>query len=94
PAPPPEAAAAPASEAAPAEPEREAAGAPARTATPPPGDQPVFAAPSVRKFAREVGVDLASVTGSGPGGRISEGDVKLAARERAAQPCRLDGDSG
>lgn len=44
----------------------------------------VFASPSVRKFAREVGVDLATVTGSGPGGRISEDDVKRAARERPA----------
>lgn len=55
---------------------------PPATETAPPGDQPVFASPSVRKFAREVGVDLASLTGSGPGGRISEDDVKRAARER------------
>ena len=37
---------------------------------------PVAAAPSVRRFAREVGVDLRAVAGSGPGGRISEQDVK------------------
>lgn len=49
-----------------------------------PGDAPVFASPAVRKFAREVGVDLAAVQGSGPGGRISEDDVKRAARERPA----------
>lgn len=54
--------------------------------TPPPGEHPVFASPSVRKFAREVGVDLASITGSGPGGRISEDDVKRAARTRASAP--------
>lgn len=40
-----------------------------------------FASPSVRKFAREIGVDLKDVRGSGPGGRISEDDVKHAARD-------------
>lgn len=34
------------------------------------------ASPSVRKFARELGVDLASVKGSGPKGRILHDDVK------------------
>ncbi|MDP2328068.1 MAG: dihydrolipoamide acetyltransferase family protein [Dehalococcoidia bacterium] len=75
------AAAAPVAVPTPAEAPRDVAPPPA-TETAPPGDQPVFASPSVRKFAREVGVDLASVTGSGPGGRISEDDVKRAARER------------
>ncbi len=37
---------------------------------------PVPAAPSTRRFARELGVDLGQVTGSGPGGRIVEEDVK------------------
>jgi pyruvate dehydrogenase E2 component (dihydrolipoamide acetyltransferase) len=34
------------------------------------------ASPSVRKFARELGVDLARVTGSGPHGRIVQDDVQ------------------
>jgi pyruvate dehydrogenase E2 component (dihydrolipoamide acetyltransferase) len=34
------------------------------------------ASPSVRKFARELGVDLTKVTGSGPKGRILPGDVQ------------------
>ena len=34
------------------------------------------ASPSVRKFARELGVDLARVTGSGPKGRIQQSDVQ------------------
>ncbi|MBU6484490.1 MAG: dihydrolipoyllysine-residue acetyltransferase [Betaproteobacteria bacterium] len=34
------------------------------------------ASPSVRKFARELGVDLAGVTGSGPKGRILHEDVQ------------------
>jgi len=38
--------------------------------------QPIPAAPHVRRLAREVGVDIYEVKGTGPGGRISEDDVK------------------
>jgi pyruvate dehydrogenase E2 component (dihydrolipoamide acetyltransferase) len=38
--------------------------------------QPVPAAPHVRRLAREVGIDIYEVKGTGPGGRISEDDVK------------------
>jgi pyruvate dehydrogenase E2 component (dihydrolipoyllysine-residue acetyltransferase) len=38
------------------------------------------AAPHVRRFAREIGVDIYEVKGTGPGGRISEDDVKLFAK--------------
>jgi pyruvate dehydrogenase E2 component (dihydrolipoamide acetyltransferase) len=38
--------------------------------------QPVPAAPHVRRLAREIGVDIYEVKGSGPGGRISDDDVK------------------
>jgi len=41
---------------------------------------PVPAAPSVRRLAREIGVDIHNVQGSGPGGRISDDDVKLHAK--------------
>jgi len=41
---------------------------------------PVPAAPHVRRLAREIGVEIRSVQGSGPGGRISEDDVKLCAK--------------
>jgi pyruvate dehydrogenase E2 component (dihydrolipoamide acetyltransferase) len=34
------------------------------------------APPSIRKLARELGIDLARVTGSGPGGRIAMPDVR------------------
>ena len=34
------------------------------------------ASPSVRRLAREIGVDISNVDGSGPGGRITENDVK------------------
>jgi pyruvate dehydrogenase E2 component (dihydrolipoamide acetyltransferase) len=39
----------------------------------------VKAMPIVRKLARELGVDLDSVTGTGPGGRITRDDIRLAA---------------
>jgi pyruvate dehydrogenase E2 component (dihydrolipoamide acetyltransferase) len=42
---------------------------------------PVAAAPSVRRLARELGVDIYGVAGSGPGGRISEDDVKAHAKQ-------------
>jgi 2-oxoisovalerate dehydrogenase E2 component (dihydrolipoyl transacylase) len=44
----------------------------------------VRAAPFVRQLAKEKGVDLAQVTGSGPAGRITKGDVEAAAASPAA----------
>jgi pyruvate dehydrogenase E2 component (dihydrolipoamide acetyltransferase) len=41
---------------------------------------PAPAAPHVRRLAREIGVDIYSVKGSGPGGRINEDDVKAYAK--------------
>ena len=61
------------------------------SAAPPPlveGDfetRPVFASPSVRRFAREIGVDIRTVTGSGPGGRIDLEDIKRHSRETPTQ---------
>lgn len=43
------------------------------------------ALPVVRKLAREQGVDLSTVTGTGPGGRITREDV-MAAVARRSQP--------
>ena len=40
----------------------------------------VPAAPSVRRAARELGIDIGEVRGSGPGGRVSEEDVKAYVR--------------
>lgn len=40
----------------------------------------VPAAPSTRRFAREIGIDIADVRGSGPAGRISIDDVKAHAK--------------
>jgi pyruvate dehydrogenase E2 component (dihydrolipoyllysine-residue acetyltransferase) len=41
---------------------------------------PAPAAPHVRRLAREIGVDIYEVKGSGPGGRINEDDVKAHAK--------------
>ena len=40
------------------------------------GSAKTHASPSVRKFARELGVDLARVPGSGPKGRVTPDDVR------------------
>ena len=56
-------------------------GAPAAHA----GDR-VFASPLARRIAKESGVDLASIAGSGPKGRIVQADVKAAVEGGAAKP--------
>jgi pyruvate/2-oxoglutarate dehydrogenase complex dihydrolipoamide acyltransferase (E2) component len=46
-------------------------------------DGSVAAGPAVRRFAREVGVDLRDVSGSGEGGRITRDDVLRVVREHS-----------
>ena len=46
---------------------------------------PAAAAPSIRRLARELGVDIHDVSGSGPRGRITEADIKSYVRKRQAQ---------
>ncbi|MFW5903463.1 MAG: biotin/lipoyl-containing protein, partial [Halolamina sp.] len=43
---------------------------------PPTSEGRVFAAPSARRVALELGVNVAEVEGSGPSGRVTEGDVR------------------
>jgi pyruvate dehydrogenase E2 component (dihydrolipoamide acetyltransferase) len=43
----------------------------------------VLASPATRRLARELGVDLSHVSGSGPGGRITEQDVRLFLEKKA-----------
>lgn len=85
PAPPPPKPAAPAPPVAPAPPQTPAPTGAANEAA------RVHAGPSVRRFARELGVDLAQVTGSGRKGRIQREDVMAFAkgvlsRGKAAEP--------
>jgi pyruvate dehydrogenase E2 component (dihydrolipoamide acetyltransferase) len=53
--------------------------APAPPAAPAPAAARIQATPVVRRIAQELGVDLAALEGSGPGGRITEEDVRGAA---------------
>jgi pyruvate dehydrogenase E2 component (dihydrolipoyllysine-residue acetyltransferase) len=62
---------------------------PAFAAAPPgpaPGPEHVLASPSAKHLAEELGVDLATVSGSGPGGRIQRRDVEEAASKANATP--------
>lgn len=79
-----------------AAPEREQKAAPpkAERPKPPPGPAPTKraarqaalpASPTVRQLALDLGVDLADVVGTDPGGRIVEADVKARARELVRQ---------
>ena len=45
-----------------------------------------YASPSIRKFARELGVDLAKVSGSGQKGRITQEDVQSHVKKVLAAP--------
>lgn len=59
-----------------------------------PANAEVRAAPFVRQLARERGVDLSGLTGTGPGGRITRADVEAAAGASApsAPPPSTDGE--
>ncbi|GGI53581.1 dihydrolipoyllysine-residue acetyltransferase [Oxalicibacterium solurbis] len=88
----PQAAAAPAPTPAPVPVSAPAPQAAPAAAAPSAGASKAHASPSVRKFARELGVDLGKVAGSGPKGRITQQDVQsyvkgaLAAGSTAAAP--------
>ncbi len=56
--------------------------APAPPSAAPPASS-VSASPLARKLARERGIDLTTLSGSGPGGRIVRADIEQAAREPA-----------
>ncbi|MBK9294269.1 MAG: 2-oxo acid dehydrogenase subunit E2 [Oligoflexia bacterium] len=52
-----------------------ASAAPVESIFPPPAGAHVLATPSTRRYAREAGVDINNLTGSGPAGRVTREDV-------------------
>jgi pyruvate dehydrogenase E2 component (dihydrolipoamide acetyltransferase) len=73
-----------------ARPEPQGSAAPATAAPAPVGDSEAgYVTPLVRKLAKEHGVDLASLNGTGVGGRIRKQDV-LAAAEAAKQAAEAE----
>ncbi|HUA12567.1 MAG TPA: dihydrolipoamide acetyltransferase family protein [Solirubrobacteraceae bacterium] len=77
----------PAPLATPAEGDGDLTGAPAVAPPPARGDgERVRASPLARRVARESGVDLAALSGTGPGGRIVRRDVEQAGAGAAAAP--------
>ena len=50
--------------------------------------------PPVRKLARELGVDISQVSGSGPAGRILRSDVEAAAAGTSSTPIAQPASSG
>jgi pyruvate dehydrogenase E2 component (dihydrolipoamide acetyltransferase) len=62
-------------------------------AAPPPangGGGPIYASPSVRRLARELGIPLASASGSGRKGRITKEDVQGMADRGPGSPAAAD----
>ena len=76
------------------QPEPERAPEPAKTETRAPAPaprpastgSPVPASPSVRRLAREIGIEVSEVPGSGPGGRVTIEDVKSYSRSARTAP--------
>jgi pyruvate dehydrogenase E2 component (dihydrolipoamide acetyltransferase) len=90
PAPAPAASAAPPPPASPASTQTQTVAAPASPpiapSDPAPAQVVVHASPSIRRFARELGVDLRAVRGSGPRGRITREDVQGFVKTALAAP--------
>lgn len=56
-----------------------------------PESEEVLASPKARTLARELGVDLSSVEGTGPGGAVTEKDVRASGGKEEAAPGRKAG---
>ena len=63
-----------------------AAAAPAAAAAADAGEDDPVAAPAARKLAEENGIDLATVAGTGKGGRVTKEDVVAAVANKKAAP--------
>jgi pyruvate dehydrogenase E2 component (dihydrolipoamide acetyltransferase) len=91
--------AAPAAKAAPAKEEPKSAPAPAAKAEAPATGKDIpkseiAAGPATRRLARSLGVDIALVKGTGPGGRISQEDVQEYVRKIMSGPVAPSGSGG
>jgi pyruvate dehydrogenase E2 component (dihydrolipoamide acetyltransferase) len=64
---------------------------PAATSAHPPETLGLLASPAVRRLAREHGVDLQAIHGTGPNGRITQQDVAAACGEVALSPEKVTG---
>jgi pyruvate dehydrogenase E2 component (dihydrolipoamide acetyltransferase) len=62
--------------------------------TPAPTKGRVFASPSTRRAAREQGIDIGGVGGSGPGGRVTEADIHAAAADSDGEKPAATGETG
>ncbi len=62
--------------------------APAPAPTPAKAEEKVLATPATRKLARDLGIDINQVTGTGPRGRVTKDDVRLfqAPAAKTAEP--------
>ncbi|MGD0637047.1 MAG: dihydrolipoamide acetyltransferase family protein [Nitrososphaerales archaeon] len=79
----------------PAEPEPQAAPAPtAQPSRPQTALDRVLATPATRKLARELGVDLTTVIGTGPAGRVTDDDVRGRKPSPVAQSSAAPAPSG
>jgi pyruvate dehydrogenase E2 component (dihydrolipoamide acetyltransferase) len=74
---------APAKAAAPAPPPPQSAPAPAASSASSSGTERIHSSPLVRRLAKEHGVDLTSIEGTGAGGRITKQDIEAAIAENA-----------
>jgi pyruvate dehydrogenase E2 component (dihydrolipoamide acetyltransferase) len=77
-----------------AEPAQPQAPAPAPAPAPAAASGPVHASPSIRRFARELGVELHAVRGSGPHARITREDVQNYVKRALATPRATGGGLG
>ncbi|MDG6093694.1 pyruvate dehydrogenase complex dihydrolipoamide acetyltransferase [Acetobacter sp. AN02] len=85
----PEAKAAPAPQKSEAPKKAEPARAEAPKTAAPSGDKRIFASPLARRIAKDKGLDLSAIKGTGPNGRIVKKDVEAAKKAPAAAPAPL-----
>lgn len=67
---------------------------PSTDAVAPSAEASVYAGPAVRKLAREFGIDLAQLSGSGPKGRILKEDLHAFSKARMRGPDAAQGGAG